>query len=111
MSASMSVLEHIRRVKTPLIVLEFVFVAAFVAELYYLRDKGAFEPRRAEMIALMLPLLGFFICFFPLCYYAWFHEPLGARVRFLRLLFFSALLLVCALCWFNMFDLALSFSP
>jgi len=59
----------------------------------------------------MLPLLGFFICFFPLCYYAWFREPLGVMVRFFRLLFFWALLLMCALFWFNMFNLALSFSP
>ncbi|WP_394696848.1 hypothetical protein [Pseudoxanthomonas japonensis] len=108
MSLRASALRIIQRVKLPLAVLELLFLAAFAAELYYLRDHRAFEPGRMEMLALLMPPLGACVCFFPLCYHAWFSRPSSSWSDWWRTLFFWFVVLLTALIWFNLITMSLA---
>lgn len=101
----MSTLQVIERFKVPLLVLEVLFVAVFTVELYYLSDKGTIQLGRTLAIAILLPPLGAWACFFPLCYYAWFRKPSGSRP--LKLVFFWLLLLGSAAIWINIIRVSL----
>jgi hypothetical protein len=95
----MSALQVIERFKVPLLILEVLFVAAFAAELYLLSAKGTIQPDRTLAMALLVPPLGVWACFFPLCYYAWFRKP--SSFHQLKLVFFWLLLLGSAAIWVN----------
>jgi len=97
----MPAIQPIGQYKRALIVSELVFVAAFAAELFYLHKHGSFQPGRVAAIAILLPPLGASLCFFPLCYLAWFRQPNSSVFRVFKLLFFWFAAAGVSLIWFN----------
>ena len=103
----MSAIQLIERFKVPLLALELVFVVAFVAELSYFSGMGAVQLSRALKTVVLLPPLGVWACFFPLCYYFWFRNPASPGSRPLKLMFFWLLLLGSAIIWINIIWISL----
>jgi hypothetical protein len=97
----MQAIQLIDQYKRALIASELVFVAAFAAELFFLHKHGSFQPSRVAAIAILMPPLGASICFFPLCYLAWFRQPGSPAFRVFKLLFFWFIAAGVALIWLN----------
>src|SRR5690606_21874193 len=79
----MSAISAIERVKRPLIVVEILAIVLFAAELLYLRNLGTYHPSPGAGLAFLLPPLAITLCFFPLCYLAWFRGQDAPAVRLL----------------------------
>lgn len=95
-------IHSIRRYKSMLIAAELVFVALFACELLYLHRAGSIQPGRIASFLVLLPPLGAWLCFFPLCYLAWFGQaPTPSLARTLKLAFFWLFVAASSLVWFN----------
>ena len=97
----MTAIAAIDRVRAPLLFAEGTFVALFVLELFYLRSVGTFEPGRAVSALIIVPPLGATICFFPLCYLAWFRKRSPSVLHWSKAAFFWLCLGVAAFVWGN----------
>ncbi len=95
----MSAIRAIERVKRPLIIVEILAIVLFAAELLYLRSLGTYHPSTAAGLAFLLPPLAITLCFFPLCYLAWFRGQDAPAVRLLKQGFFWLLALVADFVW------------
>jgi len=95
----MSAIRAIERVKRPLIVLEVLAIVLFAGELLYLRSIGTYQPGPAAALAFLLPPLTITVCFFPLCYLAWFRGQDAPAVRLLKQGFFWLLAAVATFVW------------
>ena len=103
----MSAMQLIERYKVPLLILELLFLVAFAIELYYFSGKGIVQLDHLAAVAILVPALGAWICFFPLCYLAWFRKPSSSTSRRTKFLFFWLLLIGSALIWINMIFLVI----
>jgi hypothetical protein len=97
----MPTIQLIERYKALLIAVEVVSVALFAAELFYFRQSGVIQPNPITAISILLPPLIATLCFFPLCYLAWFRQESSSPLRRFKLLFFWLFAGVATLAWFN----------
>ena len=97
----MSAIRLIERFKILLVVAELVFLAAFVAELYYLSRLGTITLGRTAAILVLLPPLGVWACFFPICYYFWFRNPSQVGSQLPKRVFFWLLVAGSTLIWLH----------
>src|SRR5690606_9601861 len=97
----MSAIRAIERVKRPLIALEVLAIVLFAGELLYLRSIGTYQPGPAAALAFLLPPLTITVCFFPLCYLAWFRGQDAPAVRLLKQGFFWLLAAVATFVWLD----------
>jgi len=97
----MSAIHVIDRFKIPLIAAEILSVALFAGELLYLHRVGTLQPSPLVGMAALLPPLLATLCFFPLCYLAWFRQQSVFAARWLKLSFFWLFAAVAAFIWLN----------